>query len=163
MFPFSKKFLLLLVAVALLLGGERQLAKALKCHECRGSGSICDVYHTGTSVDCGDSAVVPVQCADEANDYNPKCSPSECYCVTDNCNIHKKFGMPGWTGGTDGGGVVGGGTTVADSLTTNGAIGTSSITSVWMITVAVAMMAVRLVLRLLLHNVFGNVKLKMDE
>ncbi|CAL8083893.1 unnamed protein product [Orchesella dallaii] len=140
MFLFSKKFLLLLVAMTLLFGGEHQLAKALKCHECSGYNGFCDPYHTGTSKDCHengacamrkDEKIISKYCepdnvvwVDEDDEhYGPKCSMSECYCTTDNCNKPKNFGMPGWTGGTD---KVGGSTTVADSLTTNGALRTRS-------------------------------------
>ncbi|CAL8141101.1 unnamed protein product [Orchesella dallaii] len=164
MFLFSKKFLLL-VAVPLLFGGERQLANALKCHVCLGPGpdAICDYSHFGESKDCSDHGacgmynhgnnIISKYCEpdklvwedDEANDYKPRCSMTACYCITDNCNKPRNFGMPpGAPGGTGGDGAGGGGTGVGDCPTTNGAIGTRSITPVWMITVTVtvAMMAV---------------------
>ncbi|CAL8068981.1 unnamed protein product [Orchesella dallaii] len=153
MFLLSKKLLLILVAVTLLFGGERQLAEALKCYTCAGASGACDVDQTGISEECpaGNSACCRIKngativkrC--EADDTlwqdggKPKCVEDACYCITDDCNKPKDFGMDLGSGGTGGGGAAGGGNIVGDSLT-NRAIRTSRISSAWMI--MVAMMAV---------------------
>ncbi|CAL8068983.1 unnamed protein product [Orchesella dallaii] len=154
MFLFSKKLLLLFVVVALLFGGERQLAEALKCYTCAGASGACDVDQTGGSEECpaGNSACCRIKTGAtivkrcEADDTlwqdggKPKCVEDACYCITDNCNKPKDFGMDHGSGGTGGGGAAGGGSTTAGNSPTNGAIGTSRICSAWLITVA--MMAI---------------------
>ncbi|ODM90781.1 hypothetical protein Ocin01_15906 [Orchesella cincta] len=127
MFLFSKKFLSLLVVMALMFGEEEQSAQALgkqtKCWQCSGSDSAfapeCNANHDGESNDCYSThsacamekvdGKIKKKCEGNVTQWSengeedgkPKCIKNEvCYCNdVDNCNKDKYFGLDGGSGG----------------------------------------------------------------
>ncbi|ODM92012.1 DNA replication licensing factor mcm2 [Orchesella cincta] len=136
MFLLSKKFLSLLVAMTLMIGGERHLAEGAmkKCLQCVGNGPditkpACNAKHEGETQLCpadegnacamiNEGGVISKRCEFDASkwsdngkdDGNPKCDKNkECYCNDKElCNKAIDFGFDEGTGGGNGGGTGGG-------------------------------------------------------